>query len=106
MADTMPTFNQVMRFLRYQCPPDHPVQVRRLSGLKEMYGDCDLKKSGKKQFFKIRINKDYDEDVTIDTLMHEWAHTVAWHKCTKEDHCNEWGKAYSKIYRMFLKEFF
>jgi predicted SprT family Zn-dependent metalloprotease len=40
-------------------------------------------------------------DVMKDTLLHEWAHAIAWtegHETT-EDHGPEWGLAYSRVYQ-------
>jgi hypothetical protein len=45
------------------------------------------------------------EHEAIETALHEWAHVIAWDLCSADDHCDEWGKAYSRVYRAFLKEF-
>jgi Zn-dependent peptidase ImmA (M78 family) len=64
-------------------------------------GDCQFKSDR----FLIRINRKLPEHEAIDTVLHEYAHVIAWKKCQYDDHCDEWGKAYSRIYRSFLKQF-
>ena len=97
----MKTYKKLVRFLKDSFPQDHPVSVRRVKMSKAYDGDCELKK----KYFLVRINNRLPEHVAIDTLLHEYAHCVAWNKCMVDHHCSEWGKAYSKIYRAFLKEF-
>ena len=57
------------------------------------------------QCFIIQINRDLPYHFAIETLLHECAHAMAWDK-DQQDHGLNWGKAYSKIYRIYLKEFF
>lgn len=97
----MKTYKKLVRFLKDSFPQDYPVSVRRVKMSKAYDGDCELKK----KYFLVRINNRLPEHVAIDTLLHEYAHCVAWNKCMVDHHCSEWGKAYSKIYRAFLKEF-
>lgn len=97
----MELYRRVVIFLKKKFPQKYPVSVRR-TAISNLYdGDCSIKN----KTFKIRINKKLPEYAAIDTLLHEYAHCVAWDKCSCEEHCNEWGKAYSKLYRAFLKEF-
>ncbi len=97
----MKYYRQVVRFLKENCPADMPVKVRRVKVPDDRFGDC-----GKNDdHYLIRICRKVKEDHAIEILLHEWAHTLAWHKCSSEDHCNEWGKAYSRVYRLFLKKF-
>lgn len=97
----MKTYKELVKFLKKDFPQKYPVSVRRVKMSNEYDGDCQLKK-GK---FLIRINKSLSEHVAIDTILHEYAHCIAWKKCTVDCHCSEWGKAYSRLYRAFLKKF-
>lgn len=94
-------YKKLVKFLKDNFPQDYPVSVRRVVMSQEYDGDCQLKN----KHYLIRINKCLKEHVAIDTLLHEYAHCVSWNKCTSDHHCSEWGKAYSKLYRAFLKEF-
>lgn len=42
--------------------------------------------------------------MAIDTLLHEWAHALAWNR-KKDYHWYGWGIAFSKVYRIYLKEY-
>jgi len=86
--------------MKQLCPPKFSLSVRRLQLPKHLDGDCQLK-DGK---FLIRINRELEEHEAIETFLHELAHTHAWY-ISKDDHSDEWGKAYSRIYRTFLLEF-
>lgn len=97
----MKTYNQIVRLLKKLCPVDQSVNVRRVPLPDDLDGDCQLK-NGK---FLIRINKNLPEHEAIETFLHEYAHAHAWDE-TKDDHSDEWGKAYSRLYRVFLKEVF
>lgn len=77
------------------------MSVRRLKMNDKFDGDCQNKEAN----FLIRINRLLPEHEAIDTLLHEWAHCIAWDRCQSDDHCDAWGKAYSRIYRLFLKDF-
>lgn len=97
----MKTYRNVIRFLKKTFPAYLKVSVRRLALSEHLDGDCQLKTDK----FQIRINRDLQEHEAIETLLHEWAHVIAWDRCPTDEHCDEWGKAYSRIYRAFLKEF-
>lgn len=94
-------FRKVVRVLRLKCPADRPIYVRRTKVPRDCEGDCNYKQD----HYLIRIDRALPEYAAIEILMHEWGHVLSWKKCSKDEHCNEWGKAYSKVYRAFLKEF-
>lgn len=77
------------------------MSVRRLKLSDRLDGDCQFKKDR----FLIRINRLLPEHEAVEVVLHEWAHTLAWDLCQADHHCDEWGKAYSRVYRAFLKEF-
>ena len=97
----MKTYYNVVRFFKKNLPPNMPVKVRRVKLSDKLDGDCQHQ--GK--HFLIRINRKFPEYYAIEVFLHEWAHALAWDE-TKDAHCDEWGKAYSKVYRMFLDNFF
>lgn len=97
----MKEYRKVVRLLKQKFPLEFPVNVRRLQ-LSKLDGDCQLKNNS----FLIRIDRDLEEHEAIEVVIHEYAHAIAWDRCHNDLHCDEWGKAYSRVYRCFLKEFF
>lgn len=98
----MTRYRKLTTFLKKNYPQPFPVSVRRVN-LGETYdGCCQFKGS----YFLVSVNRNLPEHQAIETLLHEYAHVIAWNKCKNDDHCDEWGKAYSRLYRAFLKEFF
>ena len=94
-----PKYKKALRILRKNCFIDQPVSVRRVKMCND--GDCGYRN---KKFY-IRINNSLSETESIDALIHEVGHILAWHK-EGDDHGLEWGKAYSRVYRIFLKNYF
>lgn len=97
----MALYRKVLNFLKAEFPADFPVSIRRLKLSNRLDGDCLLMED----HYRIRINRALSENEAIDTLIHEYSHVLAWNRCNTDYHCNEWGKAYSRIYRKFLKVF-
>jgi hypothetical protein len=61
--------------------------------------------------FCIKVNKSLPESQMIDTLLHEWAHALAWNHIHDKSDCDDfqqkvhdasWGVAYSAVYRTML----
>lgn len=98
-------FRDTVEELKDKVPLPYPVSVRRVR-LATAAGDCDLDKKGKWKF-KIRIEKGLDENAAVLTLLHEWAHALAWNpaydKGLYEDHGPEWGIAYSRIWQKLFR---
>ncbi len=88
-------FFDLLAYLGDHIPLPVCIRFARLSG---KYGDCELVK-GK---FVIRLNRRLDESRLIDTLIHEWAHGLAW-GLEEDFHGEKWGVAYSRVYRVFLE---
>lgn len=83
-------------------PASCPIHVhrRRLRAKMKLAGDTDLR--GNK--FYIRVNRLLSFQDQMETLLHEWAHAVVWFVVypSGEDHHDEWGVAYARIYRAFI----
>jgi hypothetical protein len=102
----MKSYRAVVQVLKKHCPTDLPVKVRRMKIPNDRFGDCD-KGDG---HYIIRISKALKEQQAIFILLHEWSHALCWNKCIAnnhkdDDHCDYWGKAYSKVYRVYLKKY-
>ena len=97
---TQDYFREVVRFFKNCNLVAEPINVRRLKLRKGLDGLCE-KQNNK---FVIKVNINLSENYSIDVLIHEIAHVIAWDKDI-DVHGLNWGKAYSKAYRMFLEEF-
>lgn len=94
----MKEFRKVVNIFKRKFP-EYKVSVRRVPLSYGTYGDCLC--MGK--HFRIRIKNTLSEDMAIDTFVHEFAHVLAWEE-PGDRHGAAWGKAYSRCYRIFLKE--
>jgi hypothetical protein len=92
-------FKKVATFFKNSNLVDKPVNIRR-SKLKGLDGICE----DKNDKFVIKVNQELSENHSIDVLIHEFAHAVAWDKDVNI-HGPNWGKAYSKVYCIFLENF-
>ena len=90
-------------WLRREFPAEEKIQVRTLR-LKELCGDADLGYEGEFYGFLIRINKKKNFETRVDTLLHEWAHCLAWFGAGQDKiHGPEFGIANARIYDKFLE---
>jgi len=92
-------FYKTLRFLKKNLPFQHSVYIRRIKLRENHDGDCMFR--GEK--FWIRIEKGLPEYYAIEVLLHEMAHVLAWGKDKNNVHGENWGKAYSQVYRKFLE---
>jgi glycine cleavage system regulatory protein len=93
-------FREVANFFKNSNVVIETLSIRRLRLRGGLDGLCE-KVDNK---FVIKININLPENYSIDVLIHEIAHAVAWDK-DADFHGPNWGRAYSKVYRMFLEEF-
>lgn len=93
-------FREVAGFFKNSNLVDDPISVRRMKIRDDLDGSCE-KKDDK---FIIKVSSNLNENYSIDVLIHEIAHAVAWDKDT-DMHGLNWGRAYSKVYRLFLEKF-
>lgn len=89
----------VLRTLRQELPTKKPVFLERLR-LTGMDGYC-IKHRRK---FSIQIDRMMNEDHAVDVLLHEYAHALTF-GYDGDDHGMRWGKAYSKVYRCWARNF-
>lgn len=98
-------FKKMIMELRHEMPPLLPVRVY----VREKVGDGWLGctylrfKDDKPSHFVIEIKKCHNQ-IMRDTLMHEWAHAIAWREnhATVCDHDPEWALAYSRVYQLVV----
>lgn len=99
---TKADLREFKRALMKTAPPLFPVRCY-LIRTDSAHGFCNLspKKDGSAwSHFVIQISDALDYDAAWNTLMHEWAHAIAWsdsHPNTK-DHDPLWGVAFAKVY--------
>ena len=110
------TFRKVLAMLREDLPPAHPVVIRtkvfRESFPAMTFGECVRRP----ERFVIRLNTKMDQNMAIETLLHEWAHALAWNysldrlardpdvtqeKFEAASHDEAWGCAYSRVWRAY-----
>jgi len=93
-------FRALLRRLREEAPPLLPVQVRRLL-VADAQAECALRNG----YFYIQIDPRLSWESTVDALLHEWAHALAWQEGPYvEDHGPEWGLAYARCYTIYTEE--
>lgn len=71
----------------------------RLAGEFERQGDV----------FRIRVLNTLSWETSIESLIHEWAHVLAWqpqmeHNELTPEHPDEWGLWMARLYREFVDE--
>lgn len=97
------TLRETLKLLRETEPALVPVRVRRRP-LKTCWGQCTLVcKGGRPFYFTISIDSRIPEPLIVETLIHEWAHAVAWQEGRAvDDHGPEWGVAYARLYQQAI----
>ncbi len=105
MAEPVPLpvlLRRVTRCLRTVAPAGQ-VRVRRRAPGGGNLGLAVLSEDGSATIY---LRPDLDREATIDTLLHEWAHVLAWrrHGPEVEDHGRSWGVAYGDVYGRFQAE--
>lgn len=95
----MNDFRLLVKILRHAFP-DYKVYVRRVPMSNKHGGDCQ---KIKKDTFLIRINKNCEHQESLNFLLHEWSHVLSYD--SEEDHGVAFGKAYAKVYNIYLEKF-
>ena len=87
--------------LRDSLKAKHPtiaVSVRRCKMPESLLGDC-LRMDG---YFRIRIDASQPEQGQLDTLVHEFAHAIAFIEFEETgQHGPIWASAYADCYRIY-----
>lgn len=113
MARSNKKIKELVVRLREELPPLLPVRVYirdyisapGVTTVTSWLGACSLKlKDDKPSHFVIEIVKG-NQQLMIDTLMHEWAHAISWrhNRLTVSDHDPEWALAYSRVYQLLIE---
>lgn len=97
-------FQRLLQELREHCPPLLPVRVYRRDLAGEdclAYTTLVQNPNGTPSHFRIVVHAGMSWDAMWQVMIHEWAHTVAWHEghLTVEDHGPEWALALSRVYQ-------
>lgn len=105
-------FRSVLRLLRWDCPPAKPVVVRTSWLPADTLGECVRRQHR----FVIRLNRAMNENQAVETLLHEWAHALAWNYSLDRmardpdvdrelfeaaSHDEAWGCAFSRVWRAY-----
>jgi hypothetical protein len=108
--DSWVDFRSVLAVLRGKCPAAMPVVVRTAWLPPTILGEC-IRRPAR---FVIRLNNRMNQQEAIDTLIHEWAHALAWNYSLDKmasdpevdrgvfeaaSHDEAWGCAYSRAWR-------
>lgn len=93
--------------LRRNLRPAFPVYIRQVKGLRSRKKDACLADASLYQggegspYFLIRLDSSQSWDSLWESLLHEWAHCLAWcegHQ-SLDDHDALWGVAYAMVYK-------
>ena len=105
-------FRSVLAVLRETCPPAKPVIVRTSWLPQTVLGECIRRP----ERYVIRLNDTMPENIAVETLLHEWAHALAWNfsldqlaraldvdreEFERASHDEAWGCAYSRVWRAY-----
>lgn len=105
-----------MRALRQECHPLLPVRVRMLPGPSAHFAHTAL--STEADAFNITVfrsvkaphepSRACTRQELVDSLMHEWAHAMAWpgvgDEHALEAHDAAWGVAYARCYQTVVED--
>lgn len=109
--DLWKEFAHTLKWLRKFCPAAMPVVVKFCRLPSGILGQCMRRPTR----FLIRLNDRMKEPQTIDVLVHEWAHALAWNfavdrlinapdtdpaEFERACHDEAWGCAYSRVWRV------
>ena len=83
---------------RFEEKLDVPFEIKLCQMKNGDIGECRW--TGKR--YIIKVDRKASLTSKTDTLLHELAHAVSWRK-EADDHGEEWGIAYSLLYRMYVK---
>ncbi|KKK62205.1 hypothetical protein LCGC14_3006650 [marine sediment metagenome] len=88
---------RTIAWLRREFPAQRKVYVRTKK-LKDDFGIISFE-----QFFLIEIHPSRPLRAKLNILFHEYAHCLTWFGADQEEHSDEWGIWYARLYRAFEK---
>ncbi len=87
-------------WLKKTFPAQLPITVCTCKIEKDIFGTTECNEI----IFIIKMNTGVSFSIKLETLIHEWAHAISWFGAGhKEEHPDDWGLAYARIYRTFLE---
>lgn len=111
---------QLENWLRLEFPADSPVRVRWMREVRSTdpkdppevrragyFGETW--KEGRTYIITMSKRRCHTRSLAEETLMHEWAHTLAWNTGLRGNQCqghhsDEWALSYGRIYRAWIDE--
>lgn len=91
-------FCELRDLLKRSYPASLRVSVLRCKVPKDRCGDC-IRKTG---YFRIRVSSECTSQEALDTLIHEWAHAIAWDEWIETGtHGKQWAEAYARAYQAY-----
>lgn len=102
MIDCETQWKRIVKLLRDKHPPGRRVfiHVYPIRKKRAICGECWKSNCGK--LFHVFVRRNQSIASRVDTLVHEWAHLLAW-DAPGSDHNRAWGEAYARIYRTLEK---
>lgn len=88
-----------IEYLRENYPVLIPVRVVRQRIAGGHAGDTTKTEKG----FRVRVHSDLAFSLAVDTLVHEWAHCLAW-DLPGPAHSAAWGVLYADLYRELIDQ--
>ncbi len=110
---------QVAEWLRATFPTPYPTIVKTPKRIPLAKGESSASLGGLGETYRedrqivirVAVRPGIPRYVLVDTLLHEWGHAMTMRQSSIEDtrlahgaHDEEWGLAYSRIYRRFIDE--
>ena len=105
-------FRLLLRLLRRDFPPEHPIRVRRVvlptTGREAYQGQCGLSNQDKpksERYFTIWLRKSDPWATQRDALLHEWAHALTWYQLAEgKDHGDVFARKQGVLYRAYIED--
>lgn len=83
-------------------PPSHKVKLIFQKWNDDSWAETYIKATPAGDQFMIRMQKEMDDSIIKATLVHEYAHCLAWYWDDHEDHGAAWGLAYAECWKFLF----
>ena len=94
-------WRKMLSWLRRNYPVKMKVTIRRVRNLRKKEPNIGYSEGTNRSIY-IAIDYNTSFALQCDTLLHEWAHVMTWDGNDIDEHGEEWGLAYARIYRLFV----